>query len=72
MENNNAADFEKYAARLEEIAAFLEKGNLSLSEAVELYTEGRGLSARCSEILEKARLAVTYNDEDVKEDENND
>lgn len=50
--------FAEMAARLEQIAAILEKGECPLEDAVKLYDEGKKLSAACTEILEKAKQKI--------------
>ncbi len=51
-------NYEKAVARLEEITAVLEKGELPLDEMVKLYSEGTKLAAKCSKALETAQTAV--------------
>lgn len=50
--------FAEMAARLEQIAAILEKGECPLEDAVKLYDEGKKLSEACTEILEKAKQKI--------------
>ena len=52
-------DFESGVKRLEEIAGLLEKGDLSLDEAMKLFEEGTRLSADCSKRLKTAELKIT-------------
>lgn len=52
-------DFEKQIKRLEEIVAVLEKGEISLDEMINLYSEGTKIVNSCSESLEKARVKIT-------------
>ncbi len=52
-------DYEKSIKRLENIAAALEKGELTLDETVKLYEEGTKLAAMCSDALDKAELKIT-------------
>ena len=47
--------FEEKVARLEEIARKLETGNVELDAAVELFKEGKALSADCDAMLKKAQ-----------------
>lgn len=47
--------FEKKMARLQEIVAALEKGDLPLEEGMALYKEGAECSRFCREQLEKAK-----------------
>ena len=51
----SAATFEARMARLQEIVAALEGGELPLEKGVALYKEGMELSRSCREQLEKAR-----------------
>lgn len=51
--------FEDGIKRLEEIVAKLEKGDIALDEAAELYGEGVALTAKCTGQLEAARLRIT-------------
>ncbi|MBO5213195.1 MAG: exodeoxyribonuclease VII small subunit [Clostridia bacterium] len=46
-------------ARLEEIVASLESGELSLDETMRVYKEALTLSEKCSKILEKFRGEIT-------------
>lgn len=45
--------------RLEEIANLLEDGDAELAKSLELYEEGAGLAAWCTEQLNSARQKVT-------------
>jgi len=47
--------FEKRMARLQEIVAALESGNLPLEEGMALYREGAECSRFCRQQLDKAR-----------------
>jgi exodeoxyribonuclease VII small subunit len=51
-------DFEQALKRLEEIVAELEKGELALERAVELFEEGIKVSRLCGEKLEEAERKV--------------
>lgn len=51
-------DFEKALARLQEIVGLLEKGELSLEEALGLFEEGVQISRYCSIRLEEAERKV--------------
>lgn len=55
---NEAENFERSMARLEEIVAKLEGGSLSLGESIALYKEGAELSEKCRAAITEARLAV--------------
>ena len=50
--------YEQSVARLGEIVADLEKGNLPLAEALTLFEEGTALMKRCTELLDKAEQKV--------------
>ncbi len=50
--------FETALAKLEEIVAEMEKGNLSLERALELYEQGVKYTAYCKEELVKAQLKL--------------
>ncbi|MEZ5358931.1 MAG: exodeoxyribonuclease VII small subunit [Candidatus Zixiibacteriota bacterium] len=47
-------DFESAMARLEEITADLEAGELSLEDSIALYTEGVEIAAVCNKKLTEA------------------
>ena len=51
-------DFEKALARLQEIVGLLEKGELSLEEALKLFEEGVQISRFCSSRLVEAERKV--------------
>ncbi len=51
--------FEQALARLEEIVALLEKGDVPLDQSLELYEEGAGLVKRCNAALTQAERRVT-------------
>lgn len=55
----NPANYEEMIARLEEIVASLESGELSLDETMRVYKEALTLSEKCSKILEKFRGEIT-------------
>ena len=59
MSNNAEVSFEAAFARLEEVLATLEAGNLPLEHAIALYEEGMRLTQRCQERLESAELRIT-------------
>ncbi len=52
-------DFEKSIARLEEIVAVLEKGELPLDDMIKLYAEGTKIAGECNTTLEKAQLKIS-------------
>lgn len=58
--------FEEAYARLEEIVARLEAGELSLDDSVKLYEEGQRLARHCGALLDAAELRVEQlNDDDT-------
>lgn len=54
--------FEDNMIKLGEIVAELEKGDIPLEKAVELYGEGVKLSALCKKQLEEAKIKITEDD----------
>ena len=50
--------FEKSMARLEEIVAHMERGDVPLEQALSLFEEGTGLVSRCTALLDEAELKV--------------
>lgn len=50
--------FEKSMARLEEIVARMERGDVPLEQALSLFEEGTGLVSRCTALLDEAELKV--------------
>lgn len=53
---NEYNTYEEAKKRLEEIAAKLEQGAVSLDESIKLYEEGARLTAFCCEKLSNAEL----------------
>jgi len=53
--------FEENLAELSKIVQELEKGELPLDKAVELYENGLALSEKCKTELENAKLKITEN-----------
>jgi exodeoxyribonuclease VII small subunit len=51
---SDGPSFEEALARLEEIVRSLERGDVSLDEALALWSEGDGLHRRCLELLTAA------------------
>ncbi|MGA7719758.1 MAG: exodeoxyribonuclease VII small subunit [Ignavibacteriaceae bacterium] len=51
--------FESKLIRLEEISSLLEKDDIGLDEAINLYEEGIELSKNCISTLNEAELKVT-------------
>ncbi len=58
--------FEDSMAKLEEIVAALEKGNLSLDESLKQYEQGINALRHCEAFLKKAeqKVKVLFQDED--------
>lgn len=54
--------FEDNMIKLGKIVAELEKGDITLEKAVELYGEGVKLSASCKKQLEEAKIKITEDD----------
>lgn len=51
--------FEENMIRLGKIVLELEKGDIPLEKAVELYGEGMKISAECKSQLQKAQIKIT-------------
>lgn len=51
-------DFEQLFARLQQIVARLESGDLPLDEALTLYEEGVRTAGSCQQLLDSAQLRV--------------
>ena len=56
------ASFEENMTKLGKIVSELEKGEIPLEKAVELYGEGVKLSAQCRKQLDEAQLKITEDD----------
>ena len=54
--------FEDNMDRLGKIVSELEKGDIPLEKAVELYGEGVKLSAACRKQLDEAQIKITEDD----------
>lgn len=54
--------FEDNMIKLGKIVAELEKGDIPLEKAVELYGDGVKLSALCKKQLEEAKIKITEDD----------
>lgn len=64
-------NFEEAMKKLEQITAELEKGDLSLDEAVKKFEEGIKLSKECNKILEDSEKRINIlinNDENITEE----
>ena len=53
-----SASFEESLARLDEIVKHLEKGDMPLSESLNLYEEGTALINACSKMLDEAEQNI--------------
>lgn len=51
--------FEDNMKKLSSIVSELEKGDLPLEKAIELYTEGVKVSAECKKQLDEAKIIIT-------------
>ena len=58
--------FEEAVRRLEEIVEALERGDVPLDNAMNLYEEGIQLSRTCSENLKAAELRIKTLSKDIK------
>lgn len=64
-------NFEEAMKKLEQITAELEKGDLSLDEAVKKFEEGINLSKECNKILEDSEKRINIlinNDGNITEE----
>mgnify|MGYP001160094260 CR=1 FL=1 len=59
--------FEEALKKLEEIVVNLEKGDISLDDAIKAYEKGSFLKEQCEKRLNEAKLKV----EEIEEKENN-
>jgi exodeoxyribonuclease VII small subunit len=55
---NEPQTYEALFARMQEIVARLETGELPLAEAMALYEEGTHVAAACQRLLDSAELRV--------------
>jgi exodeoxyribonuclease VII small subunit len=67
IQNKQNVTFERAFAELEEIVQKLEKGDLTLKEAISLYERGQTLARHCQAQLDQAELRVTRLDGGVQE-----
>jgi exodeoxyribonuclease VII small subunit len=58
--------FEEAVHRLEKIVETLERGDVPLEKALDLYEEGSQLSRTCSENLKSAELRIKKLSKDIK------
>lgn len=52
-------NFEKSLEELQQIAAKLEEGRISLDESIELFEKGVGLAKSCQKLLDEAEKKVS-------------
>ena len=64
INNDIKLSFEDAYAQLEDIAAQLESGDLSLDESVALYERGQVLARLCGGLLDAAHLRIQQIDDD--------
>ncbi len=57
-EHESEGEFEKDLQKLENIVSKLERGNLSLDEAMQMYEDGIGAYKNCSKLLRNAESKV--------------
>lgn len=57
-EPNPVEQYERLLAELQQIVERLERGELSLAEALHLYERGAELAATCQQLLDMAELRV--------------
>ncbi len=70
MTDTDSLSFEQALARLEEIVAGLDAGDLSLEESLQLFEEGMTLKQLCLERLAQAEALVEqYTEGDAETDE---
>ncbi|MGQ9482198.1 MAG: exodeoxyribonuclease VII small subunit [Chloroflexus sp.] len=55
---NPVEQYERLLAELQQIVERLERGELSLAEALHLYQRGAELAATCQQLLDMAELQV--------------
>lgn len=72
MASKKNPTFEQALTRLEEIAAGLEDGSMSLEESLKAYEEGVSLVRLCQKALENAKLRLREQSEPEELPENPD
>ena len=60
--------FEEALERLDDIVQTLQRGGLTLEEAVALFEEGMGMARICSQRLDAAELRISQLQADADED----
>lgn len=58
MNPEQPASFETKLARIEEIVRELESGSVKLDRAIELFKEGRALTAECEALLRVSQQQI--------------
>lgn len=58
-DNGDSLAFEQAFQKLEEAVQALEKGGLTLDQAIALYEEGMRMARSCGERLDSAELRIT-------------
>jgi exodeoxyribonuclease VII small subunit len=58
MNREEPASFEAKLARIEEIVRELETGNVKLDRAIELFKEGKSLTAECEALLRTSQQQI--------------
>jgi exodeoxyribonuclease VII small subunit len=58
MNREEPAGFEGKLARIEEIVRELETGNVKLDRAIELFKEGKTLTAECEALLRTSQQQI--------------
>lgn len=61
--NLDQLSYEEAYQQLESVIQQLESGELSLEQSVDLYEQGRLLSAHCQKLLEQAELRIKQVDD---------
>jgi len=56
--SEQSKNFEQSLSRLDEIVKRMERGDVPLQEALQLFEEGTGLVASCNHLLDEAELKV--------------
>ena len=56
--SEQSKNFEQSLSRLDEIVKRMERGDVPLQEALQLFEEGTGLVASCNQLLDEAELKV--------------
>ncbi len=59
VQDVDSLTFEDAFRRLDEVAASLDQGSLTLSEATDRYQQGMSLVRSCNQLLEEAQLKIT-------------